>query len=138
VTPGFRLSHARLNIHTHSAGYIAGLVVDGLVCGRSRIKSSAIGGIEATQAVIDLCAAHNIKPEMRVIPVEEINRAFEALDTANESGERFVIDIAGSLDEAAFTRCADVAPPRLGHSPGGIGVCAILGAISSLFCCCRY
>lgn len=81
-----------------------------------RVVPSSIGGIEATQAVIDLCAKHNIRPDVRVIPVEGINAAYEALDRCNDTGLRYVIDIAGSLNEGAFERCKGVAPPVL--SPG--------------------
>ena len=46
------------------------------------IQGSGIGSIEATQAVIDLCAQHKIYPEIKVVPVWEINRVFEKLDGA--------------------------------------------------------
>ena len=80
----------------------------------ARVRGSAIGGIEATQAVVDLCAKHNIRPDVRVIPVEGINAAYEALDRNNDEGVRFVVDLAGSLNEGAFERCKGVPPPKLG------------------------
>lgn len=52
-----------------NTGLIAGFAVDAIVCGASKIKGSGIGGIEATQAVIDLCAKHDIKPEIKVSSV---------------------------------------------------------------------
>ncbi len=58
-------------------------------CAGSKVKGSGIGGIEATQAVIDLCAQHRIYPEIKVIPVEGINHVYELLDAANDSGERY-------------------------------------------------
>ncbi len=56
-------------------------------------QASTIGGMKNTQAVMDLCAKHNIYPEIKVIPVWEINNVFERLDNNNDSGERYVIDI---------------------------------------------
>jgi uncharacterized zinc-type alcohol dehydrogenase-like protein len=121
-----------------TTGFIAGMAVDTVVCGASSLKGSGIGGIEATQAVMDLCATHKIYPDVRVIPVEAINSAFEALESANESGERFVIDLAGSLNEAAFDRCSAVAPPKFGPPPPVMTVGSILRAIVGTLCCCRW
>ena len=59
------------------SGLIAGIVVDAMLGGASRVKGSGIGGIEATQAVIDLCDKHHIKPFVKVIRVEDINRAIK-------------------------------------------------------------
>jgi D-arabinose 1-dehydrogenase-like Zn-dependent alcohol dehydrogenase len=36
------------------------------------VKGSGIGGIEATQAVIDLCAQHNIKPDIEIIAAHDL------------------------------------------------------------------
>jgi hypothetical protein len=80
----------------------------------ARVRGSGIGSIEATQAVIDLCDKHGIKPFIKVVPVENLNRVYEELEKCNESGARFVLDIAGSLNEDAFKRCAEAAPPNLG------------------------
>jgi D-arabinose 1-dehydrogenase-like Zn-dependent alcohol dehydrogenase len=57
-----------------NSGLVAGLVADAVTCGRSRVKGSGIGSIEATQAVINLCAKHDIKPEIEVVAVEGINK----------------------------------------------------------------
>jgi uncharacterized zinc-type alcohol dehydrogenase-like protein len=120
-----------------NTGLIAGFAVDAIVCGGSRIKGSGIGGIEATQAVIDLCAAHNILPEIKVVPVEEINAVYALLDGSNESGERYVLDLS-TLDDGAAKRCEGKAPPKLTPDPqiptGG----RIVSAICGMLCCCRY
>jgi uncharacterized zinc-type alcohol dehydrogenase-like protein len=121
-----------------STGLIAGMVVDGIVCGGSRIKGSGIGGIESTQAVIDLCAQNGIKPAIKVIPVEGINRAYEALDASNDSGERYVIDLAGSLNEGAVERCKAAAPPKFGPPPPTMSACSIIGQINYMLCCCKF
>merc|ERR1712072_849485 len=62
---------------------------------------------------MDLCASAGIQTEIEIRPVAELNRIFELLDGANESGKRFVIDIAGTL-----TRSVSTAPiPSLHPSP---------------------
>ena len=72
-----------------------------------------IGGIACTQEVMDLCARAGIYPEVDVRPASQVNRIFELLDASNESGKRFVLDIAGSLGSEVST-----APPtRLGPAP---------------------
>lgn len=121
-----------------TTGFVAGLVVDGLTCHTSRVKASGIGGIESTQAVMNLCAEHNIRPDIKVIPVEGINAAFQALDASNESGERHVIDIAGSLNPEAFDRCKGVPAPKISAAAPALTMCGIIGAICNLWCCCRY
>jgi len=62
---------------------------------------------------MDLCASAGIMTEIELRPVTELNRIFELLDGANESGKRFVIDIAGTL--ACNVSTAPV--PRLNPSP---------------------
>jgi arginyl-tRNA synthetase len=61
----------------------------------------------------------------------------EQLDASNESGVRFVIDLA-SLNEEAFARCSKVPAPKLGPQPPPMGMGSIVGAILSLLCCCRW
>ena len=121
-----------------NTGLVAGMAVGAITCGRSRVIGSGIGGIEATQAVIDLCAKNNIRPFVKVVPVEEVNRVFEELDRANESGVRFVLDIAGSLNEAAVARCEAAAPPKFGPPAPPLSLGAITGAICGLLCSCRW
>ena len=104
---------------------------------RCQVKGSAIGSTEATQAVIDLCAKHDIKPDIEVIPVEGINRVYEQLDGANDSGKRFVIDIK-TLDGGAGERCADVAAPTFGPPTPPMSGGMICAAICKLLCCCRW
>jgi uncharacterized zinc-type alcohol dehydrogenase-like protein len=117
----------------------AAKVVDGIVCGSSKVKMSGIGGIEATQAVIDLCAKHDIRPEIKLIPVRDINRVYELLDAGNDAGVRHVIDIQGSLTEAAFDDCAEILPPKFSPvESGGITVGALVCAICDLLCCCKW
>ncbi len=112
-----------------NSALIAGMVVGGLVCG-ARVVGSGIGGIEATQAAIDFCARHDIKPEIKVIPVEGINAAFTALDSANDAGVRHVIDIS-TLDAGAAARCEGVPPPTLAAG-GALSMSKVVGAIAAM------
>ena len=116
----------------------AGMAVNALTCGASRIKGSGIGGIEATQAVIDLCAAKNIVPELEVIKPQGIAAVYEALVRQNESGKRFVIDLASLKDGSAEAACKDVPPPNLGPKSPPLGLLPIVGALLKVLCCCSW
>ena len=114
----------------------AAKVVDGLVMGRSRVKMSGIGGIEATQAVIDLCAKNKIYPEIKMVRASEINAVYESLNQGNDAGVRHVIDIEGSLvDEASvLAECEGKAPPVLeGHDSGGMTMAGLLSEAAGMF-----
>ncbi len=121
-----------------NTGLIAGFAVDACCCGQSKVKGSGIGGIAATQEVIDLCASKNIFPDIVVVPVWEINKVYEKLDASNESGERFVLDLANTLNEDAFDKCKNVPPPVFGPPEPPMSCCSILGGICGLLCSCRW
>jgi uncharacterized zinc-type alcohol dehydrogenase-like protein len=69
----------------------------GLVSRRRSIAGSMIGGIAETQEMLDFCAAHNIVSDVEVIPIQQINEAYERT-IKGQVKYRFVIDIA-SLKE---------------------------------------
>jgi len=48
-----------------------------LVAQRKSISGSNIGGIVATQECLDLCAKHNILPEVQHITADKIDWAWE-------------------------------------------------------------
>ena len=98
------------------------------------VVCSVIGGLKRTQDVIDLCAREEIYPEVDVVPVREVNRVYEALDASNDSGKRFVLDIAGSLDESAFAAC-DAPPPNLAPNPTGFTPRAVLSDFLRMVLC---
>ena len=112
-----------------NSALVAGMVANGILCG-SRVKGSGIGGIEATQAVIDLCAKHDIRPEIKLINVDQINETYTILDSNNDAGVRHVIDLS-TLNATAAERCNTVKPPTLSH---GLGLTAggVVGAIVNL------
>lgn len=58
---------------------------------RTSIAGSLIGSIEETQEVLDFCAEHDIAAEVEVIPVDEVNEAFDKV-VAKDARFRFVID----------------------------------------------
>ncbi|MNE88593.1 Aldehyde reductase YahK [compost metagenome] len=61
------------------------------------IAGSIIGGIQATQALLDFCAEHQVLPSCEMIGIQEINTAFSRLQ-ANDVKYRFVIDMASIKD----------------------------------------
>jgi uncharacterized zinc-type alcohol dehydrogenase-like protein len=69
----------------------------GLVSRRRSIAGSMIGGIAETQEMLDFCADHDIVSDVEVIPIQEINEAYERT-LKGQVKYRFVIDIA-SLKE---------------------------------------
>jgi alcohol dehydrogenase (NADP+) len=60
---------------------------------RLSVTGSMIGGIAETQEVLDFCAEHNINSDIQVIPIDQINDAYEQLH-AGDPGYRYVIDMA--------------------------------------------
>src|SRR5450830_669422 len=47
---------------------------------RKSLGTSLIGGIAETQEVLDFCSEHNIVSYIKIIPIDEINEAFEKID----------------------------------------------------------
>ncbi|KAA8550497.1 hypothetical protein F0562_002181 [Nyssa sinensis] len=68
----------------------------GLLRGMKSISGSASGGTKETQEMLNFCAARKIYPEIEVIPIQNINEAFERL-IKRDVKYRFVIDIDNSL-----------------------------------------
>jgi uncharacterized zinc-type alcohol dehydrogenase-like protein len=68
------------------------LQVFNLIGKRRRIAGSLIGGIAETQEMLDYCAEHNIMSDVEVIPISEINNAYERM-IKGDVKYRFVIDL---------------------------------------------
>lgn len=64
-----------------------------LILQRRRIVGSLIGGIKETQEMLDYCADHNIVSDVEVIPMKDINTAYERM-LKGDVRYRFVIDMA--------------------------------------------
>ena len=65
---------------------------------RRSLAGSLIGGIAETQEVLDFCAEHGIVSAVEMIPIQQINEAYERM-LKGDVKYRFVIDMA-SLQEA--------------------------------------
>ncbi len=66
-----------------------------LILQRRRIAGSVIGGIRETQEMLDFCATHQIESEVEVIPIQQVNEAYERV-LRGDVRFRFVIDL-GSM-----------------------------------------
>ena len=108
-------------------GLVGAMIADTLKCGGSKVKGSGTGGLQATQEVMDLCAAKNITPDIKVIPVDKVGEAFTSLSSTNESGTRFVLDIS-TLDDGSFARMQGSKPPTLSPHDAPLGALGIVGA----------
>ncbi len=64
-----------------------------IVFTRKCIAGSLIGGLPETQEMLDYCAAHSITADVEVIPVQQVNTAYERM-LKNDVKYRFVIDTA--------------------------------------------
>ena len=64
-----------------------------LIRGRKSILGSLVGGVKETQEMLDFCSAHQIVSEVEVIPIQQINEAYERT-IAGDVHYRFVIDMA--------------------------------------------
>lgn len=72
-----------------------------IIFGRKSISGSAIGGIPATQELLELCAKDKIYPDVKHITASQIDWAWDEL-MHNADGLRYVIDIKKSLNEESF------------------------------------
>jgi uncharacterized zinc-type alcohol dehydrogenase-like protein len=68
-----------------------------LVFKRRVLAGSLIGGIEETQELLDFCAEHDIRCDIEMIDMQDINTAFERMQKGDVR-YRFVIDMASLKD----------------------------------------
>ncbi len=64
-----------------------------LIMKRRNISGSMIGGIPETQEMLDFCAAHGVTADVEVIPIQQINEAYERM-LKSDVKYRFSIDMA--------------------------------------------
>lgn len=64
-----------------------------MVVGGKAVAASMIGGIAATQEMLDFCGQHNIVSDVEVIAMQDINDAYERM-LKSDVKYRFVIDMA--------------------------------------------
>lgn len=65
----------------------------GLLLKRKSVSASLIGGIRETQEMLDFCAEHGIVSDIEIIPMEQINTAYDRI-LKSDVRYRFVIDMA--------------------------------------------
>eukprot|EP00802_Teleaulax_amphioxeia_P019922 Tamp_20177.p1 GENE.Tamp_20177~~Tamp_20177.p1 ORF type:complete len:361 (+),score=102.73 Tamp_20177:39-1085(+) len=66
--------------------------------GRVSVTGSLIGGIKATQEMMDFCTKNNIYPNVQVIKASEVQGALEKLDKKSDQIVRYVIDCSTLKD----------------------------------------
>jgi uncharacterized zinc-type alcohol dehydrogenase-like protein len=70
----------------------------GLIMRRRSLSGSMIGGIAETQEMLDFCGRHNITADVEVIPIQQVNEAYERL-LRSDVKYRFSIDMASLTSE---------------------------------------
>jgi len=70
----------------------------GLIMRRRSLSGSMIGGIAETQEMLDFCGRHHITADVEVIPVQQVNEAYERL-LRSDVKYRFSIDMASLKSE---------------------------------------
>ncbi|UYL10345.1 NAD(P)-dependent alcohol dehydrogenase [Bdellovibrio sp. SKB1291214] len=68
------------------------LAAGALIMGRRKLGGSLIGGIQETQEMLEFCAKHNIVSDIEMIPIQQINVAYERM-IKSDVKYRFVIDM---------------------------------------------
>ena len=69
-----------------------------LLFGRRSLSGSMIGGIKETQEMLDFCGAHDITADVEVIPIQQVNEAYERM-LKSDVKYRFSIDMASLKTE---------------------------------------
>lgn len=64
-----------------------------LIMGRRSLSGSPIGGIAETQEMLDFCGEHNITADVEVIPIQDVNKAYERM-LKSDVKYRFSIDMS--------------------------------------------
>ncbi|WP_323119517.1 NAD(P)-dependent alcohol dehydrogenase [Burkholderia alba] len=81
--------------HDHPSPQVFNLIMK-----RRRLAGSLIGGIAETQEMLDFCAKHWITSDVEVIPMQQINAAYERM-LKSDVKYRFVIDMASLKERQA-------------------------------------
>ena len=112
--------------------------------------ASGTGSLSNTQACIDFCAKHNITPRLEVVPAtpKDIARIYTNLESGNDAGIRYVLDIGNHLTEEVMREKGlqgnlsdniEVCEPVMNwtaHKPmSGCKVCCLCCRMSFCVCC---
>ncbi|MDP1876795.1 MAG: NAD(P)-dependent alcohol dehydrogenase [Actinomycetota bacterium] len=68
-----------------------------LIGGRRALAGSSIGGIAATQEMLDFCGQHDVTSDIETIAVQQVNEAWDRV-VSSDVKYRFVIDTASLTD----------------------------------------
>jgi uncharacterized zinc-type alcohol dehydrogenase-like protein len=71
-----------------------------LIMGDKIVGGSLIGGIPATQEMLDFCGEKGVAADIEIIPIQEINQAWDRMQKSDVK-YRFVIDMASLKEEKA-------------------------------------
>jgi uncharacterized zinc-type alcohol dehydrogenase-like protein len=63
-----------------------------LILKRRKLTGSGVGGLRETQEMLDYCGEHNITSDVEVIPIQQVNEAYERT-LKGDVRYRFVIDM---------------------------------------------
>ncbi len=76
-------------------GYLGPLTVDtmDLLLGRKKLTSGVSGGLAATAAMLEFCAAHGITADIEVLPSAHVTEALDRLERGDVR-YRFVLDLS--------------------------------------------
>lgn len=70
-----------------------------VIGGRKSIAGSGIGGIKETKEMLDFSAEHGIVPDIEMITIKDINKAWDSL-AAKQMSKRYIIDIEKSFNKS--------------------------------------
>jgi alcohol dehydrogenase (NADP+) len=73
-------------------GFHSGDVING----QKSIAGSGIGGIKETQEMLEYSASHNILPDIEIIDIKDVNKAWDSL-LNKQMSKRYVIDMKKSF-----------------------------------------
>lgn len=116
-------------------GLVAGLFSSTIRGDASPLAMSSIGGVRATQEVMDLCAKHDIKPDIKVVQPNQLTEVYQILDDGNDGGERFVIDISSmtrAFENGDDSGLANDVAPNLAPNQSSLNAVGILREIFGL------
>lgn len=82
--------------------------VANLIFKRRCLAGSLIGGLKETQEMLDFCAEHNITSDIELIPIQQVNIAYERM-LKSDVKYRFVIDMKSLEPAEETTQTAEAA-----------------------------
>jgi alcohol dehydrogenase (NADP+) len=76
-------------------GHLGSITVEALdlLIGRKKLTSAGSGGLPATAAMLEFCAAHGITADVEVLPSARVSEALDRLDRGDVR-HRFVLDLS--------------------------------------------